>query len=193
MDTKERILEGMLELIQEKGLEKASIGTLAKKIKISPGNIYYYFSGKTEILNTLYFYCFDKMMTSAGENLYQDVEGDYTPETIRRGIQKFIKGIVVFYRENPHMLNYMVTAKSSSYLSGDIKNRMLNPVISYRDFLDKVKELGIIKNLDTDTMFLFLRTVTYEFLKQDILLHNITLDDKKIDDLVDLLLTGIFI
>ena len=70
---------------------------------------------------------------------------------------------------------------------------MLNPVISYRDFLDKVKELGIIKNLDTDTMFLFLRTVTYEFLKQDILLHNITLDDKKIDDLVDLLLTGIFI
>ena len=40
MDTRERILEGMLELIRENGLEKASIGTLAKKIKIRPGNRY---------------------------------------------------------------------------------------------------------------------------------------------------------
>ncbi len=50
MDAKEKILVGMLELIWDKGLEKASIGSLAKKIKISPGNIYYYF---TDIKYTL--------------------------------------------------------------------------------------------------------------------------------------------
>ena len=193
MDTKEKILEGMLELIWEKGLEKSSIGALAQKIKISPGNIYYYFSGKREILNTLYFYCFDKVISSAGENLYQEIDSNYTGETTRRGLEKFIKGIVVFYRENPHMLNYMVTAKSSSYLSDEIKNRKFNSPISYKNFIDEIKELGIAKNIDTETMFLFLRTTTYEFLKQDILLHNITLDDKKINDLVSLLLTGIFI
>ena len=44
MDTKEKILLGMLDLIQEVGLEKASMGKLSQKIHASPGNIYFYFS-----------------------------------------------------------------------------------------------------------------------------------------------------
>ena len=47
MDTKEKILLGMLDLIREVGLEKASMGKLSRKIHASPGNIYFYFKGKT--------------------------------------------------------------------------------------------------------------------------------------------------
>ena len=37
IETKEKILLGMLDLVAETGLEKASIGRLCKKIKVSPG------------------------------------------------------------------------------------------------------------------------------------------------------------
>ncbi|MCP1225269.1 TetR/AcrR family transcriptional regulator [Sebaldella sp. S0638] len=191
MDTKEKILVGMLELIWDKGLEKASIGSLAKKIKISPGNIYYYFTDKTEILNTLYYYCFEQLVSSVRRDIYKDIRDNYTNENVEDKIRYFLKEIIVFYRENPYILNYMITAKSSSYLSDDLKKRMLNYVESYSVFLDELKEKKMVKQIPTQTMILYFTTVIYEFLKQDVLLHNISLDDEKINDIVTLFLTGI--
>ena len=50
LHTKEKILTGMLKLIWEVGLERSSIALLSQKIKISPGNIYYYYKGKKKLL-----------------------------------------------------------------------------------------------------------------------------------------------
>ena len=50
LHTKEKILDGMLKLIWEVGLEKSSIALLSQKIKISPSNIYYYYKGKDPVL-----------------------------------------------------------------------------------------------------------------------------------------------
>jgi AcrR family transcriptional regulator len=191
MDTKEKILLGMLELIWDKGLEKASIGSLAKKIKISPGNIYYYFTDKTEILNTLYYYCFDKLIESVRRDIYKDIRDNYTRENVEETLRYFLKEVIVFYRENPYILNYMITAKSSSYLSDDLKKRMLNYVESYAVFLNDLKERKIVKEIPTETMIIYFTTVIYEFLRQDVLLHNIILDEEKINDIVTMFLTGI--
>ena len=191
MDTKEKILVGMLELIWDKGLEKASIGSLAKKIKISPGNIYYYFTDKTDILNTLYYYCFEKLMSSVRRDIYKDIKDNYTRENVEEKIRYFLKEIIVFYRENPYILNYMITAKSSSYLSADLKKRMLNHVESYSVFLNDLKEMKLVKDVPTETIIVYFTTVIYEFLKQDVLLHNIELDDQKINNIVTLFLTGV--
>ena len=191
MDTKEKILVGMLELIWDKGLEKASIGSLAKKIKISPGNIYYYFTDQTDILNTLYYYCFEKLMSSVRRDIYKDIKDNYTRENVEEKIRYFLKEIIVFYRENPYILNYMITAKSSSYLSADLKKRMLNHVESYSVFLNDLKEMKLVKDVPTETIIVYFTTVIYEFLKQDVLLHNIELDDQKINNIVTLFLTGV--
>ena len=191
MDTKEKILVGMLELIYEKGLEKASIGTLAKKIKISPGNIYYYFEDKTEILNTLYYYCFEKLTSGVRREAYAAILKDNSYENIVDKIRHYLKEIIVFYRENPYILNYMITAKSSSYLSDNLKNKMLNHIETHVLFIEELRNKKIIKDIDTETMLMFFNSVTYEFLKQEVLLHNIILDEKKINNIVSLLISGI--
>ena len=131
------------------------------------------------------------MVSSLRRDIYKDIRDNYTHENVEDKIRYFLKEIIVFYRENPYILNYMITAKSSSYLSDDLKKRMLNYVESYSVFLDELKEKKMVKQIPTQTMILYFTTVIYEFLKQDVLLHNISLDDEKINDIVTLFLTGI--
>ena len=57
--------------------------------------------------------------------------------------------------------------------------------------MDELKEAKIVKEIPTETMLLFFTTAMYEFLKQDVLLHNVTLDENKINDIVTIFLTGI--
>ena len=76
IETKEKILLGMLDLVAETGLEKASIGRLCKKIKVSPGNVYFYFSSKVELLNTLYYYCINSLIEAVDIKTYTEISKD---------------------------------------------------------------------------------------------------------------------
>ena len=54
MRTKDRILEAALELFNEKGVSKVSTHHIAAKCEISPGNLYYHFNNKEEIIRALF-------------------------------------------------------------------------------------------------------------------------------------------
>ncbi|VAW10751.1 hypothetical protein MNBD_BACTEROID03-733 [hydrothermal vent metagenome] len=54
-DTKERVLDTALELFNENGLSQVTLRTIAKKMKISQGNLNYHFKKREEIIETLYF------------------------------------------------------------------------------------------------------------------------------------------
>ncbi len=54
MKTKDRILEAALELFNEKGTTEISTHHIATKCGISPGNLYYHFSNKEEIIRELF-------------------------------------------------------------------------------------------------------------------------------------------
>ena len=100
LHTKEKILTGMLRLIWEVGLEKSSIALLSQKIKISPGNIYYYFRGKEEIINSLCFYCSDLLSSAIKPKEYEAFYDNCSIEILEREFKSFITKMIIFYKNN---------------------------------------------------------------------------------------------
>ena len=54
LNTKEKILYNALKLFNKKDTKSITTNHIAKVTKISPGNLYYYFKNKEEIINELY-------------------------------------------------------------------------------------------------------------------------------------------
>jgi len=54
MSTKDRILSASLDLLNEEGEASVSAVDIANVLEISPGNLYYHFKGKDEIIPALY-------------------------------------------------------------------------------------------------------------------------------------------
>ena len=193
IETKEKILLGMLDLVAETGLEKASIGRLCKKIKVSPGNVYFYFSSKVELLNTLYYYCINSLIEAVDIKTYTEISKDEECAVYTTLMEDLVKKVIYFYKSNPNMLNFIITSKSSCYLSDEIKRGRFTGANFFNSFWEKCKDKGIIKNVSTEFIIAFILGVIYEFMKEDIIHKNISLDDEKIDILNDLIWSGLYV
>lgn len=191
MDTKEKILLGMLDLIQEVGLEKASMGKLSQKIHASPGNIYFYFSRKKDLIDTLYEYCMISLAEYLDQGRLMEVDINTDAKVCKEFVLDMVKRHINFYKENPKMLHFVIKSKSSFYLSSDIKKGRFkrNKPIYY--FMGLLIERKIIKSMDIDIISTFIIGVIYEFLKESIMFENIKLDDEGIDMLAEMIWSGL--
>ena len=106
-------------------------------------------------------------------------------------METLIKNVISFYKLNPGMLNFVITSKSSCYLSDEIKRGRFKGTYFFNSFWDKSREKGIIKNVSTEFILAYILGILYEFMKEDIIFQNITLDDDKIDMLNDLIWSGL--
>ena len=191
LHTKEKILTGMLRLIWEVGLEKSSIALLSQKIKISPGNIYYYFSGKEEIINSLCFYCSDLLSSAIKPKEYEAFYDNCSIEILEREFKSFITKMIIFYKNNPHIINYITVINGSSYIKQEMKKKIRLEKDIYWKFLEKLKENKAIKDVSTSILISFITSVMHDMVVQDVVLNNLTLDDKKIDALFNLIWSGL--
>ena len=191
LHTKEKILTGMLRLIWEVGLEKSSIALLSQKIKISPGNIYYYFRGKEEIINSLCFYCSDLLSSAIKPKEYEAFYDNCSIEILEREFKSFITKMIIFYKNNPHIINYITVINGSSYIKQEMKKKIRLDKDIYWKFLEKLKENKAIKDVSTSILISFITSVMHDMVVQDVVLNNLTLDDKKIDALFNLIWSGL--
>ncbi|WP_435307779.1 TetR/AcrR family transcriptional regulator [Sebaldella termitidis] len=191
LHTKEKILTGMLRLIWEVGLEKSSIALLSQKIKISPGNIYYYFRGKEEIINSLCFYCSDLLSSAIKPKEYEVFYDNCSIEILEREFKSFITKMIIFYKNNPHIINYITVINGSSYIKQEMKKKIRLEKDIYWKFLEKLKENKVIKDVSTSILISFITSVMHDMVVQDVVLNNLTLDDKKIDALFNLIWSGL--
>jgi AcrR family transcriptional regulator len=191
LHTKEKILTGMLKLIWEVGLEKSSIALLSQKIKISPGNIYYYYKGKEEIINSLCLYCFEQLESAIKPREYEVFYDSNDIEVIEKEFKSFITKMIIFYKNNPHIINYVTIINGSSYIGTDMKKKTGLEREVYWKFLEKLKENKLIKDISTNILISFITSVLHEAIVQDVVLENLTLDDKKIDSLFNLIWFGL--
>ena len=191
LHTKEKILTGMLRLIWEVGLEKSSIALLSQKIKISPGNIYYYFRGKEEIINSLCFYCSDLLSSAIKPKEYEAFYENCSIEILEREFKSFITKMIIFYKNNPHIINYITVINGSSYIKQEMKKKIRIEKDIYWKFLEKLKENRAIKDVSTSILISFITSVMHDMVVQDVVLNNLTLDDKKIDALFNLIWSGL--
>lgn len=191
MDTRKKIILGMLDLIYEVGLEKASMGKLSRKINVSPGNIYFYFAGKSEIIDTLFEYCMQGLVKYFDQERLMKVDMDTEEEICREYIWDILKREVKFYQKNPKIFYFVVMSKSSFYLSTDIKKghfKKNKPIYYFIGILIKRK---IIKTMEVEDVITFTLGVLYEMLKESIMFGNIDLDDERIDKFIEIIWSGL--
>lgn len=72
MTTKERIIETAINLFNEKGTKAVTTNHIAAAMGISPGNLYYHFRNKEEIIRTI----FDQM-DKAGSSEYEKIIAEH--------------------------------------------------------------------------------------------------------------------
>ncbi|MCP1225268.1 TetR/AcrR family transcriptional regulator [Sebaldella sp. S0638] len=181
----------MLKLIWEVGLERSSIALLSQKIKISPGNIYYYYKGKEEIINSLCFYCFDQLNSTIKPKEYIAFYDNCSVEELEKEFKSFITKMIIFYKNNPHIINYVTIVNGSSYIKKEMKKKIRVEKDVYWKFLEKLKENKAIKDVSTNILISFITSVLHDVIVQDVILNNLTLDDKKIDSLFNLIWSGL--
>ena len=91
------------------------------------------------------------------------------------------------------MLNFVITSKSSCYLSDEIKRGRFKGTSFFDSFWLKSKRKGIIKDVSTEFIIAYILGVIYEFMKEDIIFNNLSLDNGKVDVLNDLIWSGLLI
>ena len=89
------------------------------------------------------------------------------------------------------MLHFVITSKSSFYLSDDIKKgryKRNKPIYHLLDILIKRK---LIKPMDVEDVSTYTLGVLYEVLKESIMFENIVLDDEGIDKFTEIIWSGL--
>lgn len=191
MDTKEKILLGMLDLIYEVGLEKASMGRLSQKINVSPGNIYFYFAKKNELIDALFEYCMMGLVEYLDQDRLMKVDMNTKEEVCREYMWDILRREIKFYQKNPKIFYFIIVSKSSFYLSIDIKKghfKRNEPVYYFIDILIKRK---IIKPMKVSDVVTFTLGALYEILKENIMFGNMELDDAGIDKFIEVIWSGL--
>ena len=99
--------------------------------------------------------------------------------------------MIIFYKNNPHIINYITVINGSSYIKPEMKKKIRLEKDIYWKFLEKLKENKAIKDVSTSILISFITSVMHDMVVQDVVLNNLTLDDKKIDALFNLIWSGL--
>ncbi len=103
MKTRDRILVASLRLFNEQGERSVSTNHIAAELGISPGNLYYHFANKAEIIHALFLYFEQRVIgylqVPAGGRLGIEDKARYYGDTL-----EVIWEYRFLYRDMPHLL-----------------------------------------------------------------------------------------
>ena len=85
MKTRDKIIDTAIKLFNEQGTRAVSTNHIATAIGISPGNLYYHFRNKEDIIRAIF-----EQMDAYGFEQYQSILNTYQPGSIKAMEQTFI-------------------------------------------------------------------------------------------------------
>jgi AcrR family transcriptional regulator len=123
MKTKDKILAASLALFNEQGIRAVTTNHIAEEIGISPGNLYYYFKNKEEILRAL----FSQMIDALDENF-----------KVEKGQSIDLSHVTTLFRQNFKLiLDYPLFAREFfTLLQKDVELKKLFLVMKEKRFTE---------------------------------------------------------
>lgn len=154
MSTKDKIIETAVALFNEQGTAAVSTNHIAAACNISPGNLYYHFRNKADIIRAIF-----QQMTQVGVDEYGAIITQYPPGTAESMEQTFLM-IQQFnwrYRFFKRELTSLVMADPQLQEQFQTTNRLMQQMI--RQSIEAGIAAGRIKPLDEQEMGHFVDTV----------------------------------
>ncbi|WP_027953584.1 MULTISPECIES: TetR/AcrR family transcriptional regulator [Halobacillus] len=137
---REDILDSALKLFAERGFDATTIPMIAGDARVGAGTIYRYFENKEVLVNTLfqhYVQAFKGML-----------EEEYPQESSsREQFHHLFQRMVQFTNEHEHALYFIKTHNGAYFLNESSRKQFSCLWKILRDFLDKGKERGEIRQL----------------------------------------------
>ncbi len=147
--TKDRIIDAAVELFNRSGVAQVTTNHIAAHLEMSPGNLYYHFKNKEEIIRA----AFDRM------NVEADQVWTFDPDAGVSAIHRMLTGnlglyakYLFFARELPALLRSDATLRRRYRKIHRIRIEQLE------DTLLPLLALGILKNLGPDDLMTLLES-----------------------------------
>ncbi len=158
MSKKEEIHQATIKVVNEYGLEGATISKISKQAKVSPGIIYHYFDTKDEIIKSL----FDEVKKSFF-NIFSD--GEPLKQPILDCYKHIWKQIYRYGLENPEKLLFMEKYRNSAYQK-DSEKMAVSSFLRQLSMKNKQAiEEGKMKELPIEAIYTMTVGVSIEFVK----------------------------
>jgi len=147
---RESILQASLQLFSEKGFHKTTIPDIARKLKMSVGNLYNYFSSKDVLAKEIIKYTSEVLGSEIRKINEMDID-------TKEKIEKIVKIYFTMAQEKPEMIDYFLRV----YLSNrEVFNDGCEGMICVSSFVTEIMvffdngvESGALRNQDFFSAF----------------------------------------
>jgi AcrR family transcriptional regulator len=145
MSTKDKIMEAMLDVVAEYGIEGTSMGLIIKRSKVSTGSIYHHFQSKDEILEELYATLKQQMGMAL-------MERASSKDSYKDKFEKFWKNLFDFYSQNEKKFKVLELCHNSPNFSEKVKQRNEVYYFPVVQFLQEGIDAEQLRKMDLNLM-----------------------------------------
>jgi len=132
--SRNKIVDAAIKLFSELGYHRTSMDDIAKEANVAKGTLYYHFSGKGELFETIVNDGFAMLMEKIRQELAEDAPADRQIESIvRRHVELFLQ-----YSELVHIISNEIT----NGIEPDILERIVRRKRDYIAFVADVLRRG---------------------------------------------------
>ena len=139
-DKRAAILDATLRLISQNGFHGTSMSMIAKEAGVSAGIIYHYFENKDDLI--------DELFVALKQDFGRALSDGYAPDLpLREQAQVVWVNAVHYHLQHPQETIFMEQYVKSPYYRAEIEERVADSAVPVYQFLAKVRQEQIIKDL----------------------------------------------
>lgn len=154
----EQIFEATLSLVQEKGLAGITMGEIARQAGLATGTLYIYFKSKTDLIEALFMEC----RKASAEVYFRN----YDPaEPFKKGFKTIWLNLIkyrVYHFEQSVFLEQCYHSPYITETTKEITRKLFQPLFK---LMERGKEEGVIKDMDTFSLLIFMVGTINEMVK----------------------------
>lgn len=185
MDVREKILGATLQMFNEKGL-KFTMDDIAYSLSMSKKTIYQVFRDKETLFYDMVDYCFDSIKESE-----RKVLNDERLDTVGK-IRSILGVLPDSYRDIDFRQLYLLKDKyPRSYQK--MEERLESGWETTIELMERGMQEGVIRPVNIQVFKTMLEATLEQFFQRDILIRNKISYSKALDEVVNILVTGITI
>lgn len=147
-DKRDALLQATLLLINQGGIQEASMSKVAKQAKVSPGTIYLYFENKQDLVNQLYL----NIKALFSEKAFKDFNSE---ESVKDSFEKIWYRIAKFKTNQSEEASFLNQCDNTPMIDEESRQEGLKHLQPILDLWIRGQEEGLIKNIPPYLLYAF--------------------------------------